>query len=526
MLASCLLMASLSTAAIEPAPTTYVIAIGNNAVPQDTREQLETLAFSDDDAISFAELSEHFTNDVTLLAELDLPSQRRYGKWLTRARQPTLAELERAVQRIAMRIQNTADADATVIVFFSGHGSTAKDGEPFLALADASLTRARLYERVLAPLQRARAVHLLVDACNAESVVRPRGGSGHKVRDVDGQPRTFAHKELDRALSGTTLARFPNTGAIVATTAGRSAHEWTRYERGVFTHELLSGMRGAADVNGDLRVEYSELHAFLSAANREIDDPKAKVEVVVEPPRNNVRAPLIDLSRLVNVAWLDGDAAAAWGHFFLEDGRGVRVADAHLEQRARFRMALPIDSPVFIRNAGGEVLVQAKAGETINAGDLRFSQGTTKARGAVAFELQRGLFAAAYGPTYYRGFVDAKGDVPVSFEVNAALTPPAKAERSKAPAVALWAIAGGATVAAAILGGLALAAAEAYNRTDLQAPAMQARDRYNAMMIGFYTTVPVAAAAAIVGFAVYPWKASVAITPTATGVSASVVGRF
>ena len=43
----------------------------------------------------------------------------------------------------------------------------------------------------------------------------------------------------------------------------------------MFTHELLSGMLGAADVNGDLVVEYTEVQAFVAAANRDIKDPRA-----------------------------------------------------------------------------------------------------------------------------------------------------------------------------------------------------------------------------------------------------------
>ena len=55
---------------------------------------------------------------------------------------------------------------------------------------------------------------------------------------------------------------------ILATTLGQQAHEWSAIESGVFTHELLSGLLGAADVNADQRIEYTELQAFIAAANR------------------------------------------------------------------------------------------------------------------------------------------------------------------------------------------------------------------------------------------------------------------
>ncbi len=498
--------------AAAPASTTYVIAIGNNAVPLQAAEaSLETLAFSDDDALSFAELAQHFSPDITVLTEADTETQRRYPALLERARSPSLVELERAVERIAIRISNTQDAEAIVLLFFSGHGSVSANGEAFLALTDASLTREYLYERVLSKLDKARAVHLLVDACNAESVVRPRG----RVKEIEGQPRKFSASELQQ--NSASLLRFANVGAIIATSSGRAAHEWTRYERGVFTHELLSGMRGAADVNGDLRIEYSELNAFFGAANREIGDPKARLEVLTHPPRSQVRAALIDLRRFKNVAWIDGDAADAWGHFFLEDGRGVRVADAHAERSARLRIAVPADAPLFVQRHGREAMIIPHAGETIRASDVRFSETSTRSRGAVAHELERGLFAAPFGPTYYKGFVDARGDAAVTFDLN---KEQAKV-RSKAPAIALWASAGAATVAAAVFGGLALAAQDAFQATNLQVPAQQQRERFNAMSIGFYASIATAAAAAGVGFAVYPW-----VTPARDGATVSVGGSF
>lgn len=53
---------------------------------------------------------------------------------------------------------------------------------------------------------------------------------------------------------------------------------------GVFTHELLSALSGAADVNADRRVEYSEVQAFIASANRAIHDPRAVPRIVAFPP--------------------------------------------------------------------------------------------------------------------------------------------------------------------------------------------------------------------------------------------------
>ncbi len=55
---------------------------------------------------------------------------------------------------------------------------------------------------------------------------------------------------------------------VIATARDQQTHEWDAYAGGVFTHQVISGLRGAADVNRDGRVEYSEVHAFLTSANR------------------------------------------------------------------------------------------------------------------------------------------------------------------------------------------------------------------------------------------------------------------
>src|SRR5204862_1128969 len=109
-------------------------------------------------------------------------------------------------------------------------------------------------------------------------------------------PTTTA--DVDPILQATPLARHPNIGVILATTLGQESHEWSTIESGVFTHELLSALVGAADVNGDLVVEYTEVQAFVAAANRDIKDPRAIPQIIARPPAANLRVPLIALRSL------------------------------------------------------------------------------------------------------------------------------------------------------------------------------------------------------------------------------------
>src|SRR6185369_4903495 len=162
-----------------------------------------------------------------------------------------------------------------VFVFFSGHGSATAGGTPQLALLDGGISQEVLYDDVLGHLA-ADYVHVIIDACHAEAIVRPR--------DVQAEPVKVTASEAGALLVHSTLARFPNVGAIVASSTAAQAHEWDVLRHGVFTHELLSALRGAADVNHDQRIEYSEAYAFLAAANRGVADPRARLTVVSRAP--------------------------------------------------------------------------------------------------------------------------------------------------------------------------------------------------------------------------------------------------
>src|SRR4029078_8213906 len=123
------------------------------------------------------------------------------------------------------------------------------------------------------------------------------------------------------------LARYPRAGVIVATSGDHETHEWSRYQDGILSHELRSALTGGARVNGDGRIEYSELRAFLAAANARVKNPEARVEVFSHPPALDRHRPLFDL----RAAELAGRAtrflhfgAGLAGRFHVEDDRGVR----------------------------------------------------------------------------------------------------------------------------------------------------------------------------------------------------------
>jgi uncharacterized caspase-like protein len=238
----------------EAAPPVYVIAVGSNDAPKGNT-QLSTLKYADDDAAAVFELSSSFATKRYLLTVLDKRSQRRYPKAASAARPASLKELEIVVGLVQKQMakDKRAGKKARLIFYFSGHGLRARAKQPsMLHLPGGGITRKWLYDRLFGRVD-AGFVHVLVDACHAETVIRPRDGSAG-AKELSARVVDLDHNTARRWVKKTTLARFPHVGAIIATSAGDQAHEWDAYEQGIFTHQVLSGLRGAADVNGDKRI--------------------------------------------------------------------------------------------------------------------------------------------------------------------------------------------------------------------------------------------------------------------------------
>jgi hypothetical protein len=407
-----------------------VLAIGNNEPPA-ARPSLPRLEFADDDAAAFLELLGPITNARRLLAVMDPATRGLYPGLTAAARDPTMAELRAAVTALATALAGfrAAGHQTALFVFFSGHGwDGGADraggtgvgggaGAPALALADGAITRALLYDEILGALQ-ADQVHLIVDACHAESVVRPRDAD---ARDVEVSPALAAS-----LLARTTLARFPRVGAILAAARDGQAHEWDALGQGVLTHELLSALRGGADVNRDRRIEYSELAAFLSAANLSVDNPRARLAVVVHPPPADGRTPLLDLGRLppAGVIRLNGIPARA-GRVEVQDGAGRSLAIVRSELGFASDLVLPAGRTLYVRAGDGEARIEpASAGLSVGYGQLSFARPSARRRGAIEDSVRRGLYATPYGPSYYRGFMGSSlAFVPVALSDLAVAAP-------------------------------------------------------------------------------------------------------
>jgi hypothetical protein len=460
----------------ERAAHTYVIAIGYNGVPASDDSSLQPLRFADDDAIAFFGFLSRSSRRAHLLTAVDADTQRRLGGDVPATHPPTLAEIDAAVADVGARLEEDARTGipSRVYLYYSGHGTAPNGREPALALADGGLTREVLYDRVLAKLP-ASQLHVFVDACHAEAVVRPR--------DADAQVQPTSDSDRAQYLLKGTLARFPNVGAVMAATRSAQAHEWENYLGGVFTHELLSALRGAADVNGDARIEYSELAAFLSAANGSVRDPRARLEAVTHAPDADPRAAIVDLRRWSDAAVLQGHGARL-GRVFVEDDRGNRLVDVHAEPGSAILLSVPAASTLYVHTDAGEAVVRAAPGSRIDLDTLTFARARAAARGAVESSLHEGLFATAFGPAYYRGFVDRATDLvaipPQGAEPGRGDVPATQGGDGSQRAIG-WAslgTAGALAIGAGLFGWKALQDRTDYDKTSLQRTATDAATAY------------------------------------------------
>jgi hypothetical protein len=187
---------------------------------------------------------------------------------------------------------------------------------------------------------------------------------------------------------------------------------------------VRSALTGAADVNADGRVEYSELHAFVAAASQGAEDVRGKLAAFVRPPALDRSASLSDLSARASVGYLLVPMGLE-GRLWVEDSRGVRVAEFHKERERPLVVALPAAGRgYFLRTPGREVAFTfPRPGTVVDAGGLTWRETSLAARGAVEDALRERLFSVPFGSRFYRGYVASLELPPVALEEGPDLSP-------------------------------------------------------------------------------------------------------
>lgn len=410
------------------APAMFALIVGVNT---SVDRQMPPLRYADDDAARYDALFRAVGAHTRLLTRLDENTRRISPEATDRARPPRRAELDRAVTELAVEVAEARRRGQRPVLFFvyAGHGNVA-GSEAYLALEDARLTGPEI-ERAVIDRVHAENTHLIVDACYSYFLAYGRGPGGSR-------------RELHGFAAAEGLARRDDVGLLLSTTVARESHEWEGFQAGVFSHEVRSGLTGAADFDGDGRVSYHELAAFVSRANAAIPNERFRPEVFARPPRSGPT--LLDLRGGSTRRLLVGASAAA-DHYVLEDGRGVRLADFHNTRGHPLSILLPpSDVPLYLRRAsdGREVTIPL-GGPEIDLADLAAEEPRFAARGAAhdAFSL---VFALPFDDEALAGYV-AQVSLPAD---DLAAPLPRWRRRAAASAVVLCAASAGAAILLAI----------------------------------------------------------------------------
>ena len=319
----------------------FALVVGNNAPP---RAGMPTLRYADDDAIRWALLFKTLDADVEVLTELDADSARLYGADAPPMRSPTRPELDAAMAHLAARMKRAHDDGARTIFFFvyAGHGDV-DNGEGYVALKDGPFRRSDL-EKVVLGGSPADTNHVIIDACRSVFLAFGRGAGGSR--------RPWLQPYFNAGVAN----RFPNTGFLLANSAGGVSHEWEDFQAGIFSHELRSGLLGSADADGDGRITYREIAGFVRVANQAVRNERYRPEMLAQPPKNG-DAVLLSYAD-IRGARIRFDLGRS-DHQILEDDLGIRWADLHPGAGQSVTLLVPRrgkgDEKLFVRTADGNL---------------------------------------------------------------------------------------------------------------------------------------------------------------------------
>jgi hypothetical protein len=217
-----LLLLLLAPSSATAATVRLLVAIGANVGDPDDA----VLSFADDDAERvrqlFVELGGVRADRAYLVVEQPAPVVRQ-----------KLAEVAGRIAEL-----RAAGDDVVLILYASAH---AKGGVLHLAGTHLPLSELRDTARQTG----ARLSVLLVDACESGTLARRKGGTAGPEFSV-------------------SLEQLPLHGQVIISSSGpgESSEEWDSLKGSLFTHHLLTGLRGDADLEGDGQVSLGEAYGY------------------------------------------------------------------------------------------------------------------------------------------------------------------------------------------------------------------------------------------------------------------------
>jgi hypothetical protein len=376
----------------------FALVVTNN---RSSTLALPDLRYADDDGARYYRLFRSIAEEknVVLLTTFDRATAAAYPDLVGTARAPTRAAVEQAVAQLAAAVRTAQqNGDKTTFYFvYAGHGEV-ENGRGYIDLEDGRLD-GQFIENVIIERLPADTKHILLDSCNSFFVMNPRKPGGRRWATPKDMALGFAK-------------RYPEVGLFLSTNSDAEVFEWSELESGVFSHEVRSGLSGAADVDGDGKVSYSELAGFVNQANAGIVRESLRPHIYQRGPNGDSSAALFAPSQATGRRLaLPDEATRLW----IKSDTGERLLDLHKEKGP---MTVVLPAPA---NQGVSIYVErpaatqadrpmvaehdAPAGEDdIRLAEVSSSKPAALARGDRLFS---SLFATPYGPVAYRSFLAA-----------------------------------------------------------------------------------------------------------------------
>lgn len=351
----------------------FAIVIGSNSTGDPA---VQPLRYADDDAVQNATLLGQLGAQVVLLVDLDRQTRALYPE--LEASPPTIAAVQAAMATLNRLMDEARARGKTPVLYFvySGHGDV-QHNQGLIHLDDGSLQRDQFL--TLMASSRAAINHVIVDACKSYFFIFERGAGSER-------------RPLRGGLVRETKGLPANTGVLLSTSAAVDSHEWEAYQGGIFSHQVRSALRGAADVDGDGRVTYEETAAFVWTANSAIPNQRYRPIFFARAPskRYSSGALIADLRDATGDHLIIGPGIDR--RMYVENSRGLRLLDAHPGQGQRVDLLIPELRPMFVREPDTGMEAEVPKGSRIILSELTLHASTAQARGAehVAFSL---LFA-------------------------------------------------------------------------------------------------------------------------------------
>jgi len=305
-------------------PVTLALIVASN---RGSRPGRPALQYADDDGAKYFHVFSAIAGEgnVVLLTELDRDTARLFPELVGRVGLPTRAGVTSAGEALAHRAAQIRERGQPVRFYFvfAGHGDV-EDGKGFIELPDGAFTADDLHGLLVG--MGASESHVILDSCNSFFVINPRKPGGRRVAT----PQEAA-EQMARQLS--------DVGVFLSTSAQGETFEWSELQSGVFSHAVRSGLLGAADADGDGRVSYLELAAFVETAAAGIKNPLYRPRLFARGPNGDSGRPIVERPPSARASLRvdePGPVRLAW-----RDQEGLRWLDTYKEAGAVVRTWFP-----------------------------------------------------------------------------------------------------------------------------------------------------------------------------------------